>query len=365
MSEPGWPPADVRLGDPIDLGGSSRSEVLRHPVLEGPAEWGSSVVTKRFLPQQEGSRAAMGFRRERTGLAYLPGAPELLAVDEARELLVLEDLGDHPTLADLLLGSESREARNAALRWAAALGRTLLPLGALPEEARASLGDAVAEDRRMRREFPRSGLARLIEVTGSRHGNAAVSEIHDAVEALERDVDRHVLGPGDTCPDNAVLTDSGVRFLDLEGAGFRHAAFEAAYAAEPFSTCWCVFTPPAGLTGAMLAAFTEGAEQRLPGLGADPRWPAQVRAAVAAWVLSGTLWLMDGALDDRVMAPVGRSGPRFRALLVARWRWVVRECSAQLPDVAAVCEDALRWAARSWSASDLVLPGYPAFRGAD
>src|SRR3712207_6922444 len=48
----------------------------------------------------------------------------------------------------------------------------------------------------------------------------------------------------------------------------------------------------------------------------DPGWPRQVRAAVAGWVLSGTLWLLDGALEDRRVTG-GRTvpcGPGFRAL---------------------------------------------------
>lgn len=355
--------ADVRLGEPQDLGGSTRSEVCRRAVLDGPSDWGASVVVKRFLPQPVGSRAAMGYERERVGLAHLPGAPRLLHADDATQTVVMEDLGDHhPTLADVLLGDDPDTAYQSTLDWAAALGRTVRSDPAVLAMARRELGDAVAQDRDVRQAYPRSGLARLREVTGSRHAAAATSEIQDAVEWLERDTARHVLGPGDTCPDNAVLTPSGVRFLDLEGAGVRHLAYEAAYAAEPFSTCWCVFTPPAGLTRSMLSTFTTGAQTHLPRLADDPDWPRQVRVAVAAWVLSGTLWLLDGALGDRVMAPVGRSGPPFRALLLSRWRWVVRECADDLPDVSATCDEALTWALRSWrEGSPLDLPPYPAF----
>ena len=142
----------------------------------------------------------------------------------------------------------------------------------------------------------------------------------------------------------------------------RHVAYEAAYAAEPFSTCWCVMAPPPGLTGAMLGEFTAAAAEQLPGLDQDPAWPRQVRAAVAAWVLSGTLWLLDGAVADRVLAPDGRPGPHFRALLLARWRWVARECAEELPDVAAACDEAVTWGLRAWrEGSAPELPPYPAF----
>lgn len=179
---------------------------------------------------------------------------------------------------------------------------------------------------------------------------------------LDADSTRHVLAPGDSCPDNAVLTPDGVRFLDLEGTGIRHAALEAAYVAEPFSTCWCVFAPPSGLTSSMLSAFTTGAGTVLPDLAQDPDWPRQVRAAVALWVASGALWLLEGALADRRINP-DHGGPPFRALLVARWRWVVRECADELPDTAALCDEAITWALRTWrQGSMLDLPAYPAFR---
>ena len=70
--------------------------------------------------------------------------------------------------------------------------------------------------------------------------------------------------------------EDGAVVLDLEGTGVRHVALEAAYAAEPFSTCWCVYSPPSGLTSSMLSAFTTGAQNALPGLAQDPDWPRQL-----------------------------------------------------------------------------------------
>ena len=357
-----WLPTGVRLGQGEDLGGSDRSQVHRREVLVGPADWGSTVVVKRFVPQPPGSRAAMGYGREKVGLTHQSGGPRLLALDDTAQTLVMEDLGDSPTLADVLLGADADTAYHQTLAWAGALGRTLRSGPELLARVSHELGGAVVQDREVRRAYPRSGLARLQEVAGVHHAVAATAEILDAVERLENDTARHVLGPGDACPDNAVLTPGGVRFVDLEGAGVRHVAYEAAYAAEPFSTCWCVFTPPVGLTRSMLASFTTGAGAHLPSLAEDPQWPAQVRTAVAAWVLSGTLWLLDGAVADRTMAPAGRCGPTFRGLLVSRWRWVVRECAEDLPDVATACDEALSWASRTWrDGRSMDLPGYPAF----
>lgn len=363
MTHPGWLPPGAELADPVDLGGSRRSTVIRYAVRSGPAEWGASVVVKTFAPDATGGAVPRGYLRERIGLAHLPSAPALLASDDASASLLMEDLGTHPTLADVLLGTDADTAYQQTLAWAGALGRTLRAASSVPAPVREALGPAIAEDRDALRRNPLTGLTRLREVAGLRHGAAAAAEIADVADWLAGDTSRHVLAPGDACPDNAVLTPAGVRLLDLEGTGIRHAALEAAYAAEPFSTCWCVFAPPPGLTSSMLSAFTTGAETVLPGLTRDPDWHRQVRAAVALWVVTGASWLLDGALADRRINP-DHGGPPFRALLLARWRWVVRECAAELPDTAALCDEAVTWALRSWrEGSRLDLPAYPAFGG--
>lgn len=368
---PGGLPVGLELGEPVDLGGSDRSQVVRREVLAGPASWGRSVVIKRYRPQPSGAFAEHGYRRERTGLALLPATPRLLAHDDRTGTIVMEDLGTRATLADLLLtGGGPRaadDAYRAVLDWAGALGRTLRVEPEVITEARRALGSEVlAADRDLRRSYARRGLTHLRAVTGIRAGAAAASVVEDVLDWLDGDEDRHVLGPGDACPDNAVITGEGVRFLDLEGAGVRHAAWEAAYAAEPFCTCWCVYGTPEGLTASMTAAFTAGLHPSLPPSlrtpAADRVWREQVRAAVAAWVVCGTLWLLDGAVEGRVMNP-DRGGPPFRALLMSRWRWVARECVDDLPDLAAACEEAISWGHRVWGTGPEVrLPRYPVWR---
>jgi len=353
----------VRLGPGRDLGGSRRSAVSRHEVLEGPPEWGRTVVVKAFVPQPFGEAAAMGYARELAGLSLLEGTPRLLAHDDETERLVMEDLGSPPTLADVLLGSDPEAAHRAVLDWAEALGRHVRGDAATLDAARPLLGGAVAQDEHVREEYPRAGLAVLAR-WGVRHAAAATEEALAAVGELEQDAQRLVLSAGDTCPDNALLTAQGVRVLDLEGAGLHHVAYDAAYALEPFSTCWCVFTPPPGLTDEMLAAFTRAAAERVPGLAEDPGWPRQVRVAVALWVLSATLWLSEGADADRPsLGPPGVPSPSFRQLLLARWRWVARNLAEDLPDVAAACDEAVTVALRRWDvpAESLALGGYPAF----
>jgi hypothetical protein len=103
------------LSEPADLGGSTRSTVLRARTADG-----GSVVIKRYA-DPEGARAA--FVAEASGLAFAGSGPRLLAADPGFLMVVLEDLGSHPSLADRLLGDSAESADGALREWASCYGR--------------------------------------------------------------------------------------------------------------------------------------------------------------------------------------------------------------------------------------------------
>ena len=310
------------LTEPVDLGGSERSLVLRARVAGRDDE---TVVVKQFVPRADDASAradaTAGYVRELVGLRTLDAAPDLLAHDDANRLLVMTDAGTWPTLADLLLAPGTPEDRDLAwaesLSWAGALGRTAARSAALAPQVR-----------------------RLLDEHGA------------------RDVD--VVSPSDTCPDNALRTPSGWTFLDLEGTSVHHLALDAAYTLLPFATCWCVFEPPAGYPEALLAAFEEGAREHLPEVVDAARWRDEVLTACGAYVLALGAWLLASADEDRpAVGPVGRS-PSYRELLVQRWRWSAARLTEVLPATAALCSSALTGAAQRWG----TLPGPRALPGA-
>ncbi|WP_433220157.1 hypothetical protein [Microtetraspora malaysiensis] len=116
---------DTELSDPVDLGGSRRSTVVRCRTATG-----GSVIVKAFAGEPEGLRS---FSSEATGLSLRLAGPELLAVDAEVPLLVMEDLGDAPTLADLLLGDDPKAVTAGLLAWACGLGR--LAAGSVQKKA--------------------------------------------------------------------------------------------------------------------------------------------------------------------------------------------------------------------------------------
>lgn len=117
--------------------------------------------------------------------------------------------------------------------------------------------------------------------------------------------------PATPCPDNyRVLADGSVRLFDFDGAGWRHAAVEAAYCRAQFCTCWRMARLPEGMVGRMEAAF----------LGAlDPTDPTGFSEAVTPAAVHSTLvqfrWFRRFVLDERLVPPrapsTGRQTPTY------------------------------------------------------
>jgi len=351
-----------RLVHPVPLGGSERSLVLRAAV-QSEAPRPATVVLKAH---RRGASAS--FLDEAAGLAFSDAGPHLLAVDRDAAVLVMEDLGSPPSLADLLLGDDPERAAAAATAWAAAFGRVCA-------DSAGRQGEFAALRQRFGGEpanpHDDTWLPRALRQLPARFGELGVelpqgldAELVTLLVEIEPG-DFAVFSPGDVCPDNNVLTPDGLRFLDFESAGFHSVFLDAAYTRLPFATCWCVFTPPPGLTAVMEAAFRAEVVRAFPALADDAVWERGVRHACVVWVLTMTLWLLPGALDGSAeMAPAGGRAPRRRPYLAHRWRWLADELdrAGELPAIRSLLRGSLAAAAERWGQSDLVLLGYPAFR---
>lgn len=66
---------------------------------------------------------------------------------------------------------------------------------------------------------------------------AVASDLHGVIS---RPANGQSLLHGDPCPDNALHTPNGTRFIDLEGAALGDGLVELAYLRIGFPTCWCV-----------------------------------------------------------------------------------------------------------------------------
>jgi hypothetical protein len=331
----------TELTDPVDLGGSTRSTVLR--VRAGD---GGTVILKAHTEWR-------GFAAESGGLKFTDLGPRLLAEDAEHRLIVMEDLGEAPNLADLLLGGDEKAARAALLEWAATYGR--MAAQSVGRESELETGGELWV------EEAAGKLPGLLDSLG-----VAVPDglSGDLAAVAELEYDRfQVFSPGDICPDNHLLTAQGLRPIDFEAAGFHSVFLDAAYARMPFSTCWCVFRLPKSFAMEAERAYRDEVVAGYPELAEDRIWRPGVRLASVAHVLFMAPFLVPRVLDED--QPMHRSRPQVPGIrAVLRYRWDVTaaalERAGELPAVAAAFR-ALLAATEHWRAAD--LPVYPALRG--
>ena len=373
----------VAVADPVDLGGSERSAVLRcRPVS------GGTVILKSYPLTADGAES---FVAEAAGLAFTSAAgvgPQLLAADVAEQLIVMSDLGDAPSLADLLLGESAAMAASALLGWALACGQLavrtadeqpeLSRLRATFAGSRARADADPAADRTTGSDAGAAGsdtgtagghwLARQIQSVPDLLGALSLTEPAglgaelDAVAAIVVPDSYQVFSPGDICPDNNLLTTAGIRFIDYESAEFHSAFLDAAYLRMPFSSCWCVFRLPAELHAATEAAYRAQVCRVFPELADDEIWQPGVRLATAAWTLHALTYLLEPSMiADRPMHDHRTPAPTARQLLRYRWQRLRDELgpAGELPAITALMSSLLD-VTRSWHTPD--LPPYPSFR---
>ncbi len=355
--------AQVRLTDVTDLGGSTRSAVLRVAV-EGPSGCPSTAIIKSF-PLVDGAPPPE-FADEVAAAAFAPSGPRLLAHDPVAGVAVLTDLGRHRSLADLLLGSAPDPARVGVVAWADALGSLAAwSVGRRSDydATRASLGLPPTADRLAERlaTSVRIGLANLCELACTVPGGRAQAEVDDAVRVLGVGP-LTVFSPADACPDNNLVTPDGLRLLDYESAGFHSAFLDVVYCRMPFPSCWCAFQLPADLAAEAERTYRALLAAAVPEAADDHTWELGLLRAEAVWVLSQASWLLPQAQDDNETMGGSLGGPRRRTLLVHRWRRLAGSLAAQerFPQLVAVLEAAAEAAQQQWGPVP-PLTGYPAF----
>ena len=364
--------ARITLTEPEDLGGSERSCVVRVRVAASPFSLPRTLVLKRYVqPLDEHCDA---FAREAASYQLFTAlasedrmCPELFAHDPGSRLVVLEDLGHAPTLADKLLGDDARAAERALLSYSRSLGR--LHATTAGREA-----DFDALQRRLtvpdfKDPLAIDGAKAMTDLPALLEAELGVTTSAAVVECAERSRDlletghHRAFSPSDSCPDNNLITNRGVRFLDLEGGCVRNAIFDAAYLRVPFPSCWCPFALPNGMTDAMLAGWRAEVRTVWPDLEDDGVLLPALLDAQLFWV-----WLTTWQFFSRPEAAQTHSSllsdtPPETHVLTDRWRRLAND--ALLAGAEAVAEHAATVGDRlrvRWFDDDPVLVVYPAFR---
>lgn len=254
--------AAITLGDAQDLAGSGPAVVARVKVDTSPFSLPRTLVVKHYPGSQ--SQRPDPFAVEAASYQLFTAlsseeriCPELIGHDADHRVLVLEDLGRAPTLEDKLCVGDSRAAERALLSWARALGRMHAATAHREQDFNALL-------RRLGATAPVSddlGTAALAELPPLLADVLGV-ETSAEVAAWAAEAMTQVCGPGlrafspvDLSPENNLVTNAGVRFLDFERGCVRNPLIDVAHLRVPFAFWEGALALPAGMSDAMIAAW--------------------------------------------------------------------------------------------------------------
>jgi hypothetical protein len=370
----------VRLGDAEVLRDFGYPKVLRCEILQAPSDVGTKVVIKRCGVRNDGTYdPAAGNRAllsEWAGARFLqdvnldpPLGPRCFGGDRDSGIILVEDLGDGKSLADVLQGDDRASRENGLLQYSASLGRLHAATAGRSAELEAvwsDLGtrwDVSETPYRQAESWAHENAIPFREGCDSLRVAVATGFAEEAQavwEAMARPGPFLAFTQGDTCPDNHRLTADGyVRFFDFEACGFRHALLDTAYCHVPFPTCWCVQRLPAALAPRLNDAYRSELVKGCPEAGDDDTFHTALAHACASWAVSVASWHLTEAIEKD--HPTGLVSLRPRVLLTLS---SFVETATRLDRLPALRDtaNALATKLRSLWGADVEVPYYAALR---
>lgn len=326
------------LGDAEDLGGAGRSAVIRVRLPENPLSESRTVVVKAF--PAEGDPQA--FLREVASYKYVtalpvaarPG-PQLLAADAGARILVLSDLGFGRSLSQLLAGSDIGETTRAVSAWGQALGRMHASTyggeddfaALLRQGSRRPGNDLLASLARQAVD----GLPAAAGTLGMDPPPRLATQLRAAL-GLFTEGDFRAFSPADVGPDNILLNDDGVQFMDYEWGGFRDATLDLGYALVTFPARLSpvLASHRRDLEVSLVDAWRSEVRSLWRGVGTDREARRRVLRARTLWVWLSSYWLLAGSPDGAAEHDWALQTGDVRVVL-ERW--------GQLGEAAADCGD--------------------------
>lgn len=271
----------------------------------------------------------------------------------------MEDLGTGNGLHHLLLGENAEAAAEAAVQYAATVGKMhAATIG--KQEAysliRQGLGPVDLPDY----TWMSSVLGAAIETLGIIPTAGIEEEVKHLTSMMQDPGPFSAYTHGDPCPDN-ILPGPSARLLDFEFGAYRHALLEGVYARMPFPTCWCVGRLPTHLIHRMETRYRMELAKGCPAARDDRLFAQAVAAASAYWTIDDCRFLHRHLQQDWQWSP-GLATARQRFL---RRFEVAREASDASESFQALGTTFERMAGRL---RDLLppeadqMPWYPAFR---
>lgn len=352
--------APVKLVDPVVLGGSGRTVVLRVRVADKSYALPRTLIVKK-VPAASGTSGSAESQSYEPGVASVDSAflreaisyqfatalakvnrpgPELLAHDLDGRLLILSDLGeDSRRLTQVLKAGGERTAGNALMAFAQALGR--LHAATVGREAdftalmrRAEVAHRIdgitLQARASIAELPPL-LDQHLHITVPTH---LVKSVQSSLRLFGRSRFR-AFSASELCPDNIIVNDDGIRFLDYEWGGFRDATLDIASAIVSFPGCLCHYDLTRDRAQGMVEAWRSQVVGVWPHFRDDDLLATKIVDAQLVWVWLSTNWFLP---DDHGRIASARehplSVPRSHAL-ISRWEALADNADiARRPEIA-------------------------------
>ena len=232
------------------------------------------------------------FLNEWASLEFLSGltsdcSPQLYASDRTEQFVLLEDLGECPSVQEILYGDDPARAHAALIEWGALLGRMQRATRGHESRFRAlqmelgattSLSDGYFD---LRVELPllRECLHTL-EIPLPDGFDAAIAAI---ASAMCDPSPFRSFAHFDAGPHNGLLTPNGIRLLDFELAGFGHGLIDVVGARMAFPAAYRGRRVPMASVQALEASYRAEIVHASPELAEDRVfYPALVQAC-AHW----------------------------------------------------------------------------------
>ncbi|MBD0861461.1 hypothetical protein IA539_09580 [Gordonia sp. zg691] len=300
----------VVLDDPENLGGSGRTTVVRVRVAQNPLSLDRSLVIKA-LPEHEDPQA---FHREIASYKYataLPNesrpGPQLIASAPELRIMVLSDLGHGRSMLEYLAGTDPVETARAVSAWGQALGR-------MHAATVGGEGDFLALVRRgpsgtQGRDILRDEALRSIDSVAGHGESLGVEVPAHVIDALRGaatlfdEGEHRAFSPSDVGPENILLNDDGVQFMDYEWGSFRDATLDIAYALVTITAQLPARSSDrvTDLEVSMVDAWRSEVHSIWPALAHEREMQRKVLMARFLWVWLSTAWMLPGESDSSAL----------------------------------------------------------------
>ena len=362
---------EVRVTGAVRLTAEGRRNVILRCAVAGAPDGGpTSVIIKQAAGDDPHGRLFSDW----AGAEFLDGvagtsrhSPRFHGGDRGLGLVVLEDLGDHRSLVEPLLGGDAAGARRALERYTARVGamhadtigqaarfeaiaRAIDPQWATDVDASCRRQAAALRERA-------SALAGLLERYEAPAATGLAADLDAICEAVADPGPFLAYIHGDGCPDNVFYDGERLRLIDFEFGKFGHALRDGVYGRMQFPTCWCANLVPGAVVDSMERSYRTELARGCPAAQDDRSFAAAVAMMCGYWLVHSLPRSLELAIDEDPQWGIATLRPR----VLTHLETFVAAGFERLPGLRGTAEGLLATLGRRWPDAR-PLPLYPAFR---